>query len=169
MLTESLVFHWLHLLAVITWIGGGIFNIFALSPYLPSIELKQRAILVRRVFTRFLILAWGSIAIIATSGLYRVFFVNNMVTAEPFVNTTYGNALLLKLSLVATMIIIVAAVTFVLFPKISEHLKGHETETVSPKMCPVCGKMLKQVRHLMTAGLALAIVVVFLAAFLRGA
>jgi putative copper export protein len=157
------------LLAVITWIGGGIFNLFAFSPYLPSIELKQRAILVRRVFTRFLTLAWGSIFIIAVSGLYRVFFVNNMITAEPFLNTTYGNALLVKLSLVSMMITIVATITFVLFPKISEHLKGHETETVSPKMCPICGKMLKQVRQLMTAGLGLAVIVVFLAAFLRGA
>ena len=165
----SLVFQWLHLLAVITWIGGGIFNIFALSPYLPAIELKQRAILLRRVFKRFLTLTWISIAVIAASGLYRVFFVNQMVTAEPFLSTTYGNTLLVKLSLVSTMIIIVATVTFVLFPKISGHLKGHETETVSPKMCPICGKMLKQVRQLMTAGLGLAVIVVLLAAFLRGA
>lgn len=165
----SLIFHWSHLLAVITWIGGGIFNVFALAPYLPSIELKQRAILVRRVMKRFLGMAWVSIIVIAASGLYRVFFVNNMVTAEPFLNTVYGNALLAKLSLVSAMIAIVAAITLILFPKISEHLKSHEDETVSPNMCPVCGKMLKQVRRLMITALSMAVVVIFLAAFLRGA
>lgn len=165
----SLILHWLHLLGVVTWIGGLVFNLIILTPSLGVIELKPRAVLLRRVLRKFLHTVWGSLFIIVATGLFRVFFVNRMTSLDVFLGTFYGNLLTIKIILVVVMILLAAYVTLVLYPPLTTHLSQHETETFSPQTCPTCRDMLKTTRRLMLTVAALGFIVILLAAQLRGA
>lgn len=165
----SLILHWLHLLGVVTWIGGLVFNLIVLTPSLGAVELKPRAVLLRRVLRKFLHTVWGSLFVIIATGLYRVLFVNQMTTLGLFLNTFYGNLLIAKILLVTVMILIAAYVTLVLYPPLTTHLSQHETETFSPQKCQTCRDMLKITRRLMLTVAILGFVVILVAAQLRGA
>jgi uncharacterized membrane protein len=54
------ILHTLHLLAVVFWIGGVGYTLFVLIPALPTVSLRDRAVLVPRLFRRFLTLVWLS-------------------------------------------------------------------------------------------------------------
>ena len=92
----NLVLHWLHLSAVVIWIGGLGFNLMMLTPNLKQVDLTNRSKLISKVLPNFLKLVWISIAVIIATGLYRVAFVNNMTTLADFTSTSYGLSLLAK-------------------------------------------------------------------------
>ncbi|GEM_PF-1227770 len=165
----SLVLHWLHLSAVVLWIGALAFNIMILTPNLKRIDLTNRSKLMSNVMPSFLKLVWISIAIIVGTGLYRVAFVNNMTSTSDFTSTSYGLSLIAKMSIVAVMIVIAAIITLRLAPKIMSHLSIHIQGEQMQQSCSVCASMLKQTRSLMIAVFVMSFVVIFIAAFLRGA
>lgn len=165
----SLVLHWLHLSAVVLWIGGLGFNLMMLTPNLKQIDLTNRSKLVSKVLPNFLKLVWISVAVIVATGLYRVVFVNNMTTFAHFINTSYGLSLLAKILFVIVMIIIAAIITFKYKPKIIAHLSMHIEGEPLQKTCSTCGSMLKQIRVLMMAVFIMSLVVIFMASSLRGA
>ena len=164
----SLVLHWLHLSAVVLWIGGLGFNLMILTPSLKQIDLTNRSKLVSKVLPNFLRLVWISISIIVATGLYRVAFVNNMTSLADFTNTSYGLSLLAKILIVVSMIIIVAIISLKFKPKIITHLSLHIEGNPTQQSCSICASMLKQTRSLMMIVFILSFVVLFLAAFLRG-
>lgn len=165
----SLVLHWLHLLGVVTWIGGLIFNLVILTPSVGAIDLKPRAMLLRRVLRKFLHTVWGSLLIIVATGLYRVFIVNQMTSLEAFLATSYGGFLTAKILIVIVMLAIVTYVTLVLYPPLRLHLSQHETEAVSPQACQTCRDRLKSIRRFMWTVATLGVAVILIAAQLRGA
>ena len=165
----SLVLHWLHLSAVVLWIGALGFNIMILMPNLKNVELTNRSKLMRQVMPSFLKLVWISIAIIVSTGLYRVVFVNNMTKLSDFTATSYGLSLIAKMSIVVAMIVIAAIITLRLAPKIVSHLTTHVQGEQMQQSCSICASMLKQTRLLMTTIFVMSFVVIFIAAFLRGA
>ncbi|MFQ5970088.1 MAG: CopD family protein [Nitrososphaerales archaeon] len=165
----NLVSHWLHLIAVVLWIGGLGFNLMLLMPNLKRVDLTNRSKLVTQVMPNFLRLVWISIAIIVATGLYRVAFVNNMTELSDFTGTSYGLSLVAKMSIAVAMIVLVAIVTVRLTPKIVSHLNIHIQEEQMQQSCAVCASMLKQTRMLMGAVFAMSFVVIFLAVVLRGA
>lgn len=163
----SLFFHWLHLVAAIFWIGGLAFTLISLAPSLSQIEFLQRGKLLKLVMKRFLHIVWGSIAVIVATGLYRVFVVNAMTSLDSFTASGYGHLLLTKIGLVIVMIALAAWVTYGLFPRVSKHIDEH-TEKQTPA-CVECGKLLKKTRRIMWTVLVLGIIVILVAARLRGA
>ena len=165
----NLVLHWLHLSAVVIWIGALGFNIMILTPNMKRVDLTNRSKLMSNVMPSFLKLVWISIAIIVSTGLYRVAFVNNMTELSDFTSTTYGLSLIAKMSIVAVMIAIAAVITLRLAPKIISHLSIHIQGEQMQQSCSVCGSMMKQTRSLMISVFVMAFVVIFIAAFLRGA
>jgi uncharacterized membrane protein len=140
-----------------------------LTPNLKRIDLTNRSKLMSNVMPSFLKLVWISIAIIVSTGLYRVAFVNNMTAISDFTSTDYGLSLIAKMSIVAVMIAIAAVITFRVAPKIISHLSTHIQGEQMQQSCSVCASMLKQSRYLMIAVLAISFAVLFIAAFLRGA
>jgi uncharacterized membrane protein len=140
-----------------------------LAPNLKQVDLTNRSKLVSRVLPNFLKLVWISIAIIVATGLYRVAFVNNMTTLADFTGTGYGLSLLAKISIVAAMIILAAIITVKLKPKIMAHLPVHIQGEPMQQSCSTCVTMLKQMRSLMITVFVMSFVVIFIAAFLRGA
>jgi len=165
----SLVLHWLHLSAVVLWIGALGFNIMILVPNLKRIDLTNRSKLMSQVMPSFLKLVWISIAIIVSTGLYRVAFVNNMTKLSDFTATSYGLSLIAKMSVVVAMIAIAAIITLRLTPKIVSHLATHVQGEQMQQSCTICASMLKQTRFLMITIFVMSFVVIFIAAFLRGA
>lgn len=165
----SLVLHWLHLSAVVLWIGALGFNIMILTPNLKRIDLTNRSKLMSNVMPSFLKLVWISIVIIVGTGLYRVAFVNNMANLSDFASTSYGLSLIVKMSIVAVMIAIAAVITLRLAPKIISHLSVHIQGEQTQQSCSICASMMKQTRSLMISIFVMSFAVIFIAAFLRGA
>ncbi len=165
----SLFLHWLHLSAVVLWIGSLGFNIMILTPNLKRVDLTNRSKLMGQVMPSFLKLVWISIAIIVGTGLYRVVFVNQMTKLSDFTATNYGLALIAKMSIVVAMIAIAAIITLRLAPKIVSHLAIHVQGEPMQQSCSICASMLKLTRLLMIAIFVMSFVVIFIAAFLRGA
>jgi len=164
----SLVLHWLHLSAVVLWIGGLGFNLLILMPNLRQVSLANRSKLVSKVLQNFLKLVWISIAVIVATGLYRVVFVNQM-TIEDFTGTSYGLSLITKISIVIAMIVIAAIITAYLKPRIVSHLSTHIEGAPIQQTCPICGSMIRQMRRLMIAVFVMSLAVIFIASMLRGA
>jgi len=165
----SLVLHWLHLSAVVLWVGGLGFNLMMLTPSLKQIDLTNRSKLVSKVLPNFLKLVWISIFVVVATGLYRVVFVNKMTALTDFTGTSYGLSLLAKILIVIAMIIIAGIITFKFKPKIMAHISMHVEGEPMQKTCSVCASMLKQTRSLMMAVFIMSFAVIFIAAFLRGA
>lgn len=165
----NLVLHWLHLTAVVLWIGGLGFNLMLLMPNLKRVDLTNRSKLVSQVMPNFLRLVWITIAIIVATGLYRVAFVNNMTELSDFTGTSYGLSLIAKMWIVVAMIILAAIITLRLAPKIVSHLSIHVQGEQMQQSCSVCASMLKQTKMLMGTVFVMSFVVIFIAAFLRGA
>ena len=164
----SLILHWLHLSAVVLWIGGLGFNIMILTPNLKRVDLTNRSKLMSNVMPSFLKLVWISIAIIVSTGLYRVAFVNNMTNLSDF-TSSYGLSLIAKMAIVAAIIAIAAIITLRLAPKIISHLSTHIQGEQMQQSCSICASMMKQTRSLMISVFVMSFVVIFIAAFLRGA
>lgn len=165
----NLVLHWLHLTAVVLWIGGLGFNLMLLMPNLKRVDLTNRSKLVSQVMPNFLRLVWITIVIIVATGLYRVAFVNNMTELSDFTSTSYGLSLIAKMWIVVAMIILAAIITLRLAPKIVSHLSIHVQGEQMQQSCSVCASMLKQTKMLMGTVFVMSFVVIFIAAFLRGA
>jgi len=165
----SLVLHWLHLSAVVLWIGALGFNLMILVPNLKRVDLTNRSKLMSQVMPSFLKLVWISIAIIVGTGLYRVVFVNNMTKLSDFTSTSYGLSLIAKMSIVVAMIVVVAVITLRLAPKIVSHLAIHVQGEQMQQSCSICASMLKQTRTLMISVFVMSFVAIFIAALLRGA
>lgn len=165
----SLVLHWIHLSAVVLWIGGLGFNLMLLTPNLKSIDLTNRSKLIDKILPKFLTLVWISIAAVVATGLYRVVFVNNMTTMADFTATTYGLSLLAKILIVAVMISIAAVITLKFKPKIMAHISTHISGEPAQPSCAICASLLKRTRALMMSVFIMSFVVIFIAAFLRGA
>lgn len=165
----SLVLHWLHLSAVVIWIGGLGFNLMILMPSIKQVDLKNRSMLIHNALPRFLKIAWVSIAIIVATGLYRVAFVNNMTTLSAFTATTYGLSLLVKIIIVAVMIVVAGVITFGMKPRIISHLSIHIGGKEQETSCVTCKQLLTRTRMLMMSVFLMSFAVIYLAAFLRGA
>ncbi|MEM3084181.1 MAG: CopD family protein [Nitrososphaerales archaeon] len=168
-MTVSLVLHWLHVSAVVLWIGGLGFNLMILMPNLKQIDLSSRSKLVSKILSNFLRLAWISIAVIVATGLYRVVFVNNMMTWTDFTGSFYGLSLVAKMFIVIAMIVLAAVITFKFKPMIVRHVAIHIEGAPVQQSCSACASMLKRTRGFMVAVFVMSFVVIFIATFLRGA
>lgn len=88
--------HWLHIMAVITWLGGQLFLVLILLPAIRSaLKPEEMADVVSRVGKRFSRITWLALFPIipitgAINALYRVPF-------EGILITPYGQTALLKL------------------------------------------------------------------------
>jgi putative copper export protein len=161
--------HWLHLLGVVFWIGGIGYILFVLMSGIPMTSLRDRARMMPILLKRFLAIVWISIAVIVASGLFRVFYVMGMTTLDPFILSSYGNLLLLKIILVIALIGVASSVTLRQYPRTLKHLTTHLNDPPESYRCQQCGSIVGGLRNHLDIGLALALVIIFLAAMLRGA
>lgn len=103
----------LHLLAVITWLGGMLFMNLILMPGMSVLEPLQRGMLTGTVAKRFSIAAWTSIIVLIITGILKT--PPGMMFAPA---SHYGGVLFLKHILIIIGIIIGLIITLSVAPKL---------------------------------------------------
>lgn len=120
---------WLHLLAVVTLIGGLVFLHLILIPTLKELTPEsQKAEVLRRVGQRFRTLTWVSLIALILTGSYSI--LNESGSAR--IETVWGVILMLKLLLFAITFGLILVHDFIMDPYAFPSQSIHHTEEVRP-------------------------------------
>lgn len=104
---------WIHLLAVIAWIGGLLFFTLVLRPVLRALpDASQPAETLRRVGRRFRTVAWISLVTLILTGAGNILHEGGSAR----IATAWGAVLMLKLLLVAVAVGLTLVHDFILDP-----------------------------------------------------
>lgn len=107
---------WLHLLAVIAWIGGMLFLSVVLMPVLKREPfVSQRAVLFRTIAWRFRAVVWGAIAVLLFTGT-RLLRERGIPIADP---SGWPKMLATKLVLVTTLLFLTLIHDLILGPRVA--------------------------------------------------
>jgi uncharacterized membrane protein len=162
MLSLDAVMRWLHFLGVITWVGGMMFQMVALQPFLKVHELPERLPLLFPVVRRFLMMTWSSITLLFISGsdmLIRV-----LVDQKVSLGSRLGMILLVKFMLVGLMLILFGVLFFGYFFDLRIHyralLKKPDPEKTRDHYQAI-EDMIPAMRNLTIANLVVGLAVVF--------
>lgn len=158
----NVILDWLHLLATTVWIGGMAFNIWVLRPSLSIMEPTKRIQLVGAVLKRFIYFAWVSIGALIFTGIFL-----GRESSEVLLSSNYGIALIFKHAIVTGMVVIVALVSFVLFPKLRMFLseldvKAYEATKLPQELTALLGKIVALVKLNLTLGVIVLLVTAML-------
>lgn len=147
-----------HVLAVVVWLGGMFFFVLVGAPVLrqiPSAELRAR--LFAELGRRFRTVGWFAIATLMVSGLLNLHFRGilspQLLMDSDFWATRYGGTLRIKLVAVMTMLIIQAFHDFIHGPAAS----------TAPQGTPVAARLRRRAALLARLNAILGLIVVFLA------
>ena len=108
------VSYFLHVLAMMTWVGGMIYANLILMPSMTAIDPPQRGRLMGAIVKRFTVLSWSSVIILLITGYI-------MIPEGMLFNfsISYGVWLNIKILIVLLMIIIGLYITLIISPKIT--------------------------------------------------
>lgn len=141
-------YQFIHLLAVVVWVGGMFFAYLALRP--AAVEVLQppeRLRLWDRTFHRFFRWVWLSIALLLASGFYMIHLFGGLMHAPAHAQ--------LMLVLGLAMIAIYVYVYFVAYRQLSRH--------VADQAWPKGGEALATIRKLVAVNLALGMITITVA------
>jgi putative copper export protein len=93
---------WLHMIAVGFWVGGVVALAWVLPPALAPYQGETRRAALLAVLRRFSRLAVGALAVVVASGVYAS--LTWFYHPDELATTTYGNALVLKVLLIALLV-----------------------------------------------------------------
>jgi putative copper resistance protein D len=117
---------WLHILAVITWVGGMIFLVTVVVPWLRRGDRAMAATLLRETGIRFRTVGWSCFAGVAITGTYNLWArgvrLDDFVRAE-WLATPFGRAVVLKLGLFLSVLAVSAYHDFVVGPRASDEME----------------------------------------------
>lgn len=162
------ILYFLHVVAVVFWIGGIAYIVTVLMPAVPNIALRDRTAFMPVILRRFLVVVWTAIAILLLTGLHRVFFVWD-ITRSGFFATPIGHTLAIKLVLVAVLIGIALLVTLRTVPRAISHVLTHEGADPDEYKCMQCKEIVGGMRRQLQAALAVGLVIIYAGVELRGA
>lgn len=107
---------WIHIIAVLIWIGGMLYTLFILRPSLSVIE-EKKGIFMKSIMDKFFPLVWISIAtLILTEGYKAHYFISSPL-------------FILKLILYVVMVINFSYIYFGLYKKLSSAKNKQEIMT----------------------------------------
>lgn len=114
---------WLHILAAIVWIGGMLFLVMVIVPWLRKGDRAQAAAILRDTGHRFRNIGWACFGLLFATGLFNLYargvrpgdFLRGEWLASPF-----GHAVVIKLTLFAAVIAISAVHDFSVGPRATE-------------------------------------------------
>lgn len=162
------ILYFLHVVAVVFWIGGIGYILFVLMPAMPRVSLHDRASFMPVILRRFLVVVWTAIGVLVLTGLYRMFFVWD-VTQPGFFAAPMGHSLAAKLVLVAILFAIALLVTFRTVPRATAHVSTHIHDSCNAYKCAQCGEIVGGMRRVLQAALVVALAAIYTAVELRGA
>ncbi|GBE18938.1 copper resistance protein D [archaeon BMS3Abin16] len=150
----ALIF-WLHILAAVVWIGGMAFNLLVVRPSMGVVDLPQRLKLADGILRRFIPVVWISVGLLVLTGFLMT--LKRVASFEILLKTGYGNILILKLTLVAVMISIVASIRYSLLPRFESLIEAQSSDL---------NKVLRQMVTLVKVNLVLGVLILLLAELL---
>ncbi len=162
------ILYFLHVVAVVFWIGGIGYILFVLMPAMPRVSLHDRATFMPALLRRFLVVVWTAIGLLILTGLYRMFFVWD-ITQPGFFSGPLGYSLTAKLILAAALFAIALLVSFRTVPRATTHVSTHLQDSCDTYKCAQCGEIIGGMRRVLQAALVVALAVIYAAVELRGA
>ncbi len=117
------ILHWLHLLGIVTWVGGLFFQILVMNPALGVVSPSERGKFMGAFMRRWMPLVWGAVVVTGITGILETESGIGLAALFSF-SSLYTNLLLLKIVLVTVMIILGAIVSFVLGPRLMSVAAG---------------------------------------------
>jgi putative copper resistance protein D len=159
---------WLHLLAVMTWIGGLVFQALVVFPTLArATPTAERVRFMLTLEARFRVIVWPAVGIVLFTGLVNLMNVwyATVVTAGSL-SPTFVPVLSVKLSIVLGMIALQAVQQFLIQPRRVAALRGWPAGV--PEVPLPLLKWQRLALLLYSTLLGLAGSVVFCAVLLRG-
>ncbi len=131
----------LHILAVVIWVGGMFFAYFALRPVAGAVlDPAQRLPLWRGVLTKFFAWVWASVAVVLATGLY-------MMAQQGAAGGAHVHTML---AIGIVMMAIFGHVYFAPFARLKTHVHSQDWKSA--------GAALNQIRILVAANLGLGLV-----------
>jgi uncharacterized membrane protein len=126
---------WLHILAAIVWIGGMLFLVMVVVPWLRTADRVQAVALLSATGRRFRTIAWWCFGLLTVTGLFNL-YVRGVKPGDfldpDWLVSPFGHAVVLKLLLFAVVLGISAVHDFSLGPRATEAAgrdpRGAETE-----------------------------------------
>jgi len=153
-IVTALIF-WVHMLAAVVWIGGMVFNLLVVRPSMGVVDLPQRLKLADNILRRFIPVVWISVGLLVLTGLLMT--LKRVASFEILLKTGYGNILILKLTVVAVMISIVASIRYSLLPRFESLIDSQSNDL---------NKVLGQMVTLVKVNLVLGVLILLLAELL---
>lgn len=111
---------YLHLIGMAAYVGGTIVMEFVLGPAQRAIPPAQAQVMGEKTGSRFLVVAWGALLVLAVSGVLQMFAASNedLLTGEGLFDTSYGRTLFAMVVLWAVLVVNGCIITFILRPRL---------------------------------------------------
>jgi len=158
-----LFFVWLHILAAVTWMGGMIFLVLVLVPVVRRSEHQNvRGSLIHWIGVRFRWVGWICLVLLLLSGAFNLIYRGvgwEDLRNDLFWRSFFGQALGIKLLLVALILLLSALHDFVIGPRAMALWQANPTS-------PETTRLRRQAGWLGRLNLLLALVVVALGVIL---
>lgn len=157
--TFSLFFVWLHILAVVVWIGGIVYTAYVAGPLLRSPDYSSPALLERLVH-RFQRLSRELLYVILVTGVF------NMIFRGTLIEFRFSSKFLTFVGVKFTLLLVIAALqvyySLKLIPQIADAANSPSEQA------PDASRKLNRKAHVVSALMvALAVVIVYLGLSLR--
>ncbi len=155
---------WLHALGVATYVGGAIIMEFVVGPAQKAIPPAQAQVMGKKAADRFLWFAWGSLGLIAVSGLLRLFSTNaeKLLFGSAAFDVSLGRTYLVKSVLWLVLVVNGLIITFVLRPKLSARSGSGTSATQAQSHQQDQVRAANRILWLTRVDLAVAVVLVLL-------
>ena len=151
-----------HIVSAMIWVGGTFFLALVVVPVAGRLPPHERAALVAAVGSRFRIIGWSCLALLAATGLVNLHYhgiTRGSVVSGAILESTFGRLVIAKLALGAAMVIVSATRDFVVGPA-STRAHAVAGADPSPKVLAEIANLRRRAAWLarVTALLALAVV-----------
>lgn len=117
---------WLHIVAVAIWLGGMLFLVLVVVPWLRAGGRANAVVLLRETGRRFRNVGWACFAVFLITGAFNLSMrgvrLADFVTTE-WVASSFGRIVLLKVALFAVIVALSALHDFVVGPKATQALQ----------------------------------------------
>ena len=157
---EQAVLTWIHLVSAAIWVGGSLFIGVVLAPILKkmSMSLEERLQVMIKVGRRFNKIAVPSLIILMATGLYN----SHALLSKPelLFATSYGNFLVIKITLVIALIIVFLIHVRIIRKEVEEKIMSGSLTDLQIQ------KLRKQIIILGEALVVISVTVLFFAALL---
>lgn len=118
---------WVHILAATVWIGGMLFLVLVVVPWLRSSRGVDAATLLRDTGRRFRAVGWACFGIVAATGTFNLWMRGVRLASfvdERWLASAFGRTVLFKLALFAVVLVVSAVHDWVLGPRATRALRS---------------------------------------------